>query len=235
MVIKRGAKIIQKNDTKIKPKAEPKLPIKEESSYARIKREREEREAREEAKLKQQKSDAIEEKKRKAVIIRKYLTKLDEQIKEKNLNYFWTFPDRSGFKKIGKGLGYEKMQKLIQKDIDKYSNRQIMYFSIRLMHNKSDTSTHREYDTWLLVDTLAFKINSKGDLKADGGCHYVWKDEDFQLTKFSFKLLETIMYPVSEHKLKCISLMGYPLSFVIDKLKKEGVSFKDVLSPLAYV
>ena len=206
-----------------------------ESNYARIKREREEKEEKEADKLKQQQLDAIEEKKRKAVIIRKYLTKLDEQIKEKDLNYFWTFPDRSGFKKIGKGFSYEKMQKLVQKDIDKYANRQIMYFSIRLEHKSADTSTHRKYDTWILVDTLTFKINSKGEFKADGGCHYVWKDDDFKLTKFSFKLLETIMHPIAEHKLKCISLMGFPLSWVIDRLKKEGVDFSDVLSPLAKI
>jgi hypothetical protein len=221
MVIKRG-----KNK-------ESHHQIKEESDYARMSREYDEKRAKEAARKKQKEIDAIEEEKRKAVIIRKYLTKLDIQIKEKNLYDFWTFPDRSGFKKIGKGFGYEQMQKLVQKDINKYANRQIMLYQIRLEHNESDTSTHRKYGTWLLVDTVVFKINSKGEFESDGGCHYVWRDEDFKLTKFSFKLLETIMHPITDHKLNCVSLMGYPLTNIIKRLEKLGIDFSDVLNPLA--
>jgi hypothetical protein len=57
----------------------------------------------------------LAEKKRMANIIRPYLTKLEAQIKEKQLYKFWTFSDRSGFKKFYATM--KEIKQLVKSDI----------------------------------------------------------------------------------------------------------------------
>jgi hypothetical protein len=232
--------MVIKKDIVIKKKVViPKNRINEtndaEDPFVKRRRERREKEAIELANKKQAEKDALKEKNRKEVIIRAHLDKLEAKIREKDLLQFWAFPDRAGFIKIGKNYGCAQMMKLMNKDLSKYVNRKIVLFSIKFEHNKPDTSTHREFDTWLRVDNLTFKVNPKGELKADGSCHYIWKTNDFKLTKFSFKLLETIMYPIADRVFSCTSMMGFPVSYVVRELKRKKINFDDVLKPLAGV
>jgi hypothetical protein len=205
----------------------------EEDPYHKIRRERREKEARELADKKQAEKDALKEKKRAEKVIKSYLDKLEVQIKEKNLLNFWSFPDVKGFKKIWNFYNYKQIDKVIQDDLDKYANRQVMRFHITFSQNESVTSLARTNGNWFTVHMMLFEINNKGDIKNTNSCHYAWRNGDFKITKFSFKLLETIMYPIANHIHGCASILGIPLWNVIEQLQLKGVDFTDVLKPLA--
>jgi hypothetical protein len=192
-----------------------------------------EKEARELADKKQAEKDALKEKKRAEKVIKSYLDKLEVQIKEKNLLSFWVFPDVKGFKKIGNRFNYKKISKLIQDDLDKYANRQIVQFQLLFQQNEDVMTIHRKVGNWFLVEMMLYEIDDKGILKNTSGCHYAWRNGDFKITKFSFKLLETIMYPIANGVHSCVSILGIPLWNVIEQLQKKGVDFTDVLKPLA--
>ena len=206
---------------------------KTESAYERISREMDEKEARELADKKQAEKDALKEKKRAEKVIKSYLDKLEIQVKEKNLQNFWSFPDVKGFKKIWNKYSYKQIDKVIQDDLNKYSNRQVMRFHITFSQNESVTSLARKNGNWFTVEMMLYEIDDKGILKNTSGCHYAWRNGDFKITKFSFKLLETIMYPIANHVHSCVSILGIPLWNVIEQLQKKGVDFTDVLKPLA--
>jgi hypothetical protein len=61
----------------------------------------------------------------------------------------------------------------------------------------------------------------------------MWTNEDFAITKFSFKLIEAIMYPISKKAIKCPSICGVHISYVIKELKKKGYNLDEFLNPLA--
>lgn len=215
------------------PKKNKVTQSKTESAYERIKRERIEKEAKDLADKKQAEKDAIKEKKRAEKVIIAYLDKLEAQIKEKNLLNFWSFPDVKGFKKIWNNYSYKQIDKVIQDDLNHYKNKQVMRFNIIFIHNDSKTSLARKNGNWFLISMMLFKIDDEGELENTSGCRFGWRDNDFKITKFSFKLLETIMYPVANHKHSCISILGIPLWNVIEQLQKKGIDFTDVLKPLA--
>lgn len=64
------------------------------------------------------------------------------------------------------------------------------------------------------------------------GCDMAWKLDDFKTTKFSFKLLEIIYREVESKRKICPSLLGIPLTRIIEDLKKRRVDFSDTLKPL---
>jgi hypothetical protein len=214
----------------------PEKLLNKENTLAKTIREYKEKEKREAEEKKQKEIDDKKENARKEEIIIPYLEKLDKQLNEKNLGSFWTFPDRSSFKKINGS--FEKIEKMVKKDLDKYANRQIAYFAIRSFHKSKKDSLLRQYGTLLGVKMSIFHIDSEGNLDGDHkptGCDYMWTDEDFKTTKFSFKLLERLMHPVAEHKIKCTSIFGFHISFIIKKMERLGVDFSDILNPLANV
>jgi hypothetical protein len=214
----------------------PEKILNKENTLAKTIREYKEKEKREAEEKKQKEIDDKKEKARKAGVIYPYLEKLDKQLDEKNIGDFWTFPDRSGFKKINGS--FEKIEKMVKKDLDKYANRQIAYFTIYSFHKSKETGMHRKAGIWLGVTMAIFHIDKNGNLRGANqptGCDYMWTDEDFKTTKFSFKLLERLMHPVAEHKIKCTSIFGFHISFIIKKMEKLGVDFSDILNPLANV
>lgn len=163
-------------------------------------------------------------------VISEYIAKLVATLDEKDLFNFWTFADRSGFKKI-KNTSFEKMQKKMKKDIDLYKNRQICEIKI-YSHDNAD-----QFGTWLYVGiwviTTDNEANMKGKSVKSNGCDFMWKEEAFKVTKFSFKLLEAIIRPIADNVHSCNSFTGLPILDVIDKLKKKGVDLSEHLHPLA--
>ncbi len=229
MVIKREKKEILK---------EVKKNIPYEDSYDKFKRERREKEVQEINDKKQKELDAAKELERKEDIIFPYLDNLVDQISEKKSWTFWAFPDRTGFKRY-KHLSPKEMQKMINEDIDKYKNRNIVYFQMCPYHRAKKDSFHRSLGTLFYVNIVCRTIDNDGNLtkndKRAWGCTFVWQAEDFKTTKFSFKLLETIMYPIAAKKKICYSLGGTSITTIIRDLEKKKFDFSDVLNPLAGV
>ena len=211
------------------------IKIKKESSLQKTRRMRLEKEAKEIQDKKDKAKADLEEKMRRAEIIRPYLTKLEAKIKEKNLYKFWTFTDRSGFKKIHASM--KEIKQLVKSDIERFKRRKIAAFTISFYHNDAENTLHRSLDIWLGVSFTVYEMDN--DCRMDNpkyramGGHYIWKTEDFKTTKFSFKLLEEIMRPVVDEKYDCTSLMGFRVTEVIKDLKKIKVNLSDILNPLA--
>jgi hypothetical protein len=205
---------------------------KEESVLTRVSKEQDEIKKQKEQKEKQKELDIIAEKELAIKLIVLNLVSLDKQLTEKNLWVFWVFPDRSGFKKIKET--FDKMQKFIYQDVDKYKNRKICKFSI-IDYYKDPKKFRDPSHYWLVVNMITYPIDDTGNLigkHANYSCTYAWKDNDFKTTKLTFKLLETIMHPIVEKKHKCASIFGIPIT-VIKHLEKKGINFSDALSPLA--
>ena len=220
----------------IKVKIAPKIIPKKEDIYDKISRENREKEAKEKFdKLEKENSDKLE-KERMLVIINKYLDSLDTQLTEKDSWEFWIFPDRSGFKKYkNKSLKY--MQKMVNKDVEQYKNRNIALINIKTLHGYENKDTfHSRAGIMLSVNISIFPIDKNGILNGKNnswGLDFTWHINDFSISKFSFKLLERILESVQTHKLFGTHLVGISLSHVINKLKKLKVNLDDVLKPLA--
>ena len=213
-------------------------PIKKESAFQKIVRERKEKEAKEASDAKQKIIDDAKEQKRMESIIFPYLDNLNEKLKEKNSFNFWIFPDRSGFKKM-KNYNRKKMQEFLYKEPEKYANRNVVEISIITFHRSEDTSKYsfKNMGTFLGVDISVNPIDKNGKMKDKGtwGGRLVWNAEDFKITKMSFKLLEKITEIIVDDHTLFASLVGIPIKRLFPSFKKQGYKFDDVLSPLAGV
>ena len=212
-----------------------KVSKKKEDVLEKIVRQRKEAEMRAAKKLKEKELAEIAEHKRLESIVYPYLDKLYKQLREKESMSFWTFPDRAGFKKL-KNMSFDDIQKMVKSDVKKYANRKICFISILTHHRSPKDSIIREHGILLNVIFTVFQMDDKcnlhGDIKTNG-CAIRWLDEDFKITKLTFKLLETIMHPIADFKHKCSDLIGFPLGKVIADLQRKGVDFTDVLTPLS--
>jgi hypothetical protein len=208
---------------------------KKESTFARVSREMDEAAAKKIQDAKQKKLADIAEEKRLEKLVIPYLDNLQDQIVEKDLLSFWTWVDEPGFKKI-KNMTFKDMKKFINKDIDKYKNRKIVDISILFHHHDKPTTSIRQAGYYLTVSISIFPVDKNGVLNGDDnawGADLAWTLQDFKTTKFSFKLIETILRPVGKRKMIFPSLLGFPITDVIEDLKKIRVNFDKVLTPLA--
>ena len=88
----------------------------------------------------------------------------------------------------------------------------------------------------IVINIAVFKIDVDGSFKDSWGCTFHWKNADFKTTKFSFKLIERILIPVSKKIKTCSSIAsGTSITSLIKDLEKKGINFDDVLNPLAGV
>lgn len=212
----------------------PKLS-KKESTFAKVSREMDEAAEKKIQDAKQKEIDKKAEVKRLEKLVIPYLDTLQDQIVEKGLLSFWTFTDEPGFKKI-KNMTFEDMQKFINKDIDKYKNKKVVDISILFHHHDKLSDPVRKVGYYLTIGISVFPIDKNGVLNGDDnawGADLAWRLEDFKTTKFSFKLIETILRPVGKRKAVFPSLLGFPITSIIEDLKKIKVNFDKVLVPLA--
>jgi hypothetical protein len=166
-------------------------------------------------------------------VIKQHLDKLDEKLGDDIT--FWTFPDLKGFKRIPmKSL--TQMQSYINKDVDKYKNRKVCEISIAFKHRSKDF-VKRDARIWLTASVLVLGIDDKGSLYSkknfNNMCAVRWEEDDFRVSKLSFKLLKEIMHLVADDKHQCVDIYGIPLTKVIADLQKKKIDLTDVLSPLA--
>ena len=167
-------------------------------------------------------------------VIKQHLDKLEEKLGDDVT--FWTFPDLKGFKRIHMNT-IEQMQAYINEDINKYKNRKICEISIAFRHRANRDSFLRQQGIWLTVSILVFGIDKDGNLQGkksfNNMCAIRWEEEDFRVSKLSFKLLNEIMHIVAEDKHKCIDIYGISLHKVVSDLKKKNIDISHVLQPLA--
>jgi hypothetical protein len=205
-----------------------------ESPFGKSMREMREKEVKDLQDKKEKEILALEEKKKNEDIIRIYLDKLQKQLRDKKLTVFHTFPDKPGFKKYTGGEA--TVEKLIAKNPTKYANKKIVIFNIMFHQNEKEDSFKRSAGSWLSVGMNVFCPNEKGKLRHREyivhSANYVWRIQDFKVTRFTFKLIEAIMYPVVNKKADYSSL-GVFLSFVISDLERRGFKMKEFLNPLA--
>ena len=205
-----------------------------ETPLAKIIRLRKEKEAKEIKDAKDKALAKIAEEKRLEKLVIPYLDKLQDQIVEKDLLSFWTFLDEPGFKKI-KYMSVDNMKKFISKDSERYKNGRVALISMSFHHHDKPNTTIRAAGYYFAVSISVFAIDKNGvldDSKA-WGADLAWGLEDFKTTKFSFKLIETILKPVGKRKATFASLLGFPITKVINDLKEIKVKFDKVLTPLA--
>ena len=166
-------------------------------------------------------------------VIKQHLDKLDEKLGEDIT--FWTFPDLKGFKRIPMKT-IEQMQSYINKYVEKYKNRKVCEISISFWHRSKDYVQRKER-IWLTASVLVMGIDDKGKLQGkknfNNMCAVRWEEEDFRVSKLSFKLLKEIMHIVADDKHKCIDIYGIPLTKVIADLQRKKIDLSSVLSPLA--
>jgi hypothetical protein len=205
-----------------------------ESPFGKFMREAKEQEIKDLQDKKEKEILALEEKKKNEDIIRIYLDKLQKQLRDKKLTVFHTFPDKPGFKKYTGGEAF--VENFVAKDPAKYANQKIAVFNILFHQNKED-SINRSVGNWLTVAMNVFCPNEKGKMRHREyivhSANYVWRIQDFKITRFTFKLIEAIMHPVVNKKADYTSFSGLFLSFVISDLEKRGFKMKEFLNPLA--
>jgi hypothetical protein len=167
-------------------------------------------------------------------VIKQHLDKLKEKLDDGAR--FWTFPDLKGFKRIPMRT-IEEMQSYIKEDVDKYKNRKVCEISIATWHKAGRDSFLKQHGIWLTARVLVFGIDENGNLQGKNNfnnvCSIRWEEEDFRVSKLTFKLLNEIMHLVAESKHKCVDIYGISLHKVIADLKKKNIDLSDVLSPLA--
>ena len=225
----------------IKVKIAPKLiPTKKvvESTLQRVSREMDEKEAKKIKDEKDKIKDDQNEKKRQAVIIRPYLDNLRAQIQEKDIQDFWTFTDRKGFKKFR--ATYGEVKQLLKSDKKRFQNRRIAYLTIAFHQDEKETTMHRKNDIWLGVSFCIWQVDEDCNMTnptfPSTGGHVCWKSDDFKTTKFSLKLIEKIMNIVNDNKAAYTSLLGLPITWIVDDLKtKKKIDISKYLNPLADV
>ena len=222
---------------KIAPKKIPtkKTTFKEESGYAKIKREgREQREAVINKEKEKVLANKMEEERLEKIVI-PHLDKLEKQLREKKTQTFWTFPDRAGFKKI-KSATFNQIQDMVKLDKKRYANRKICLVEISFLQNSKITDIYRKDGILLIASLSVFHMDDNCLLNGKNkstGATFNWRLEDFKLTKLTYKLLETIMYPVVNEIHHSASLSGIPLKVIIKSLEKKGIDFSDVLVRLS--
>lgn len=175
--------------------------------------------------IKKEKSEEEKDK-----VIGKYIAKLEDALREKKQFSFWVFPNTPGFKKVTE-VSFDMMQKVFKQDVEKYANTQICHFKISTRKAKDKYGTWISVTIWVITSDK--DANIRGNKIKDNGCTFKWDSDDFKTTKFSFKLLEAMMHVVAENKHSCGSLLGFPITWVLNEMKKKKINLDDYLSPLS--
>lgn len=173
--------------------------------------------------------------------IMEYMEKVDEFIQEKKLYNFWVFPDEKGFKNRITDMNSKDIKQMIKKDLDKYKGRIVCQLTMRTNHKdpsslpmKAETPHGEKIPIYMHGQIMVFKILDDGNIKElpKTGVVFGWRKEDFEVTKFSLKLLERLVRITASKKYSCAMIFGCPISYIVKELRKKKIEIDDVLSPL---
>jgi hypothetical protein len=161
-----------------------------------------------------------------------HLNDISKKLKEHKLFSFWYFPDQKGFKNKLNKMGYEDVEKMVKKDISNYKNRLITQIRICTMHGDT-TGFAAQYGVLLTASANTYKIEENGKLTdIEYAIKIRWNEDDFKVSKLTFKLLERMMRISAAKKYKCVETFGCKLTEIVSDLKKKKLPIKDVLEPL---
>jgi hypothetical protein len=234
-MVTKGDKKVSKS-TKIKKSQE----VLEEDDFDRRWREREEKRKRDAQAIEDKKIAEKKEKEMSDKVIIDYLDKLEAHLEEKKSVHWWTQVDKSGFKRfVSKD---EKIIKMVNKEPEKYIDKQFAEYIVFFHQNEKPDSIHRSSGVWMHVTIRIYNIKkdtkkeNKLTIAISNDYSMTWKSEDFKITKFSFKLMEKFLRPLAEKKFSRNTIFGTPINSTIKTVEKyANVDFSDCLNPLAGV
>lgn len=164
-------------------------------------------------------------------VIKKYMEKIDSKIKENKLESFWIFPETGFTKKYRKT--FTEIEKMTKKSPEKYSGKTILDIRLMTLHNDYESIPGKK-GAWLVVDISAFPINKIGEMINDDswGIGIQWKEEDFKIGKFTFKMLEHLADIMYKKKLEITGSFGMRFKSFLKQLKLEKINIDSYLTPL---
>lgn len=164
-------------------------------------------------------------------VIKKYMEKIDSKIKENKLESFWIFPETGFTKKYRKT--FTEIEKMTKKSPEKYSGKTILDIKLMTLHNDYESIPGKK-GAWLVVDISAFPIGEKGELlnREGWGIGIQWKEEDFKIGKFTFKMLEHLADIMYKKKLEITGSFGMRFKSFLKELKSEKINIDSYLTPL---
>ena len=209
-----------------------------ESTFSMLQRERKEKEA--SAKLEQEKEMAIAKKEyeHKCKIVYNYMEKLDKKLKETIGDGFFVWIDDPKLTKFK--ISEDKIEKMAKNDPAKYADRSFAYFHFATYHDTHGKEKQLLIadDAWIKCSISICTLKKNGKIDRDGcrGANWIWRTDDFKITKFTYKFLYYVMQIIAADYYSFMQLGGVGLDNMINKMKKNGVKFpKGVLQPLAGV
>lgn len=162
-------------------------------------------------------------------IVKTYIENLDKQLKEKDLYSFCVFPEQGFKNKMREDI--KDIKKLIKKEAGKHDH--LVCILINPLHNRRESISGKA-GVWLFASINVIPIDEKGELLSKKGWNtdMHWKVDDFKITKFSLKLLETLMKHVIKKKLGIAGVFGVPFNELVKRLGYKDVDISSVFTPL---
>jgi len=207
-----------------------------ESTFARLQREREEQKAKEKIEQEKAAKEAEKEYNRKCKIVYNYMEKVDKKLKDTIGRGFTVWVDDPKFTKFH--MVTEDIEEITTKDPEKYAGRKFANIYINSFHKTHGKEKQFLFDkdAWATCSISVFKINKDGTInrKSGGGmANWVWTTDDFKITKITYKFIKFVMHVIDKGYYDFAFLGGVGLNFMINGMKEKGVRFDNVLEPLA--
>lgn len=162
-------------------------------------------------------------------IVKEYIESLAAQLKEKKLFSFCVFPEQGFKNKMREST--EELKKLTKKEAGKHEY--IVCININTLNDQRNSILGKA-GGWLYASINVVPLDKDGKWISNKsfGVDMHWKVDDFKITKFSLKLLETLMKHAIKKKLKIAGTFGVPFSELIEELEYEKINISSVFTPL---
>lgn len=162
-------------------------------------------------------------------IVKEYIENLSAQLKEKKLFSFCVFPEQGFKNKMREGI--KEIKKISKQEAGKHEH--LVCFTINTLHDSRDSILGKA-GGWLFASIKVIPIDKNGELLSRKGWNTSmhWKVDDFKITKFSLKLLETLMKHVVAKKLEIADVFGVPFNELIEELEYKKIDISSVFTPL---
>ncbi len=162
-------------------------------------------------------------------VVKEYIESLDKQLKEKKLFSFCVFPEQGFKNKMREST--EELKKLTKKEAGKHEY--IACIKINTLNDQRDSILGKA-GGWLYASINVIPIDKDGKWLSKKGwnTNMHWKVDDFKITKFSLKLLETLMQYVIRKKLEIAGTFGVPFNELVEELGYKKIDISSIFTPL---
>lgn len=161
-----------------------------------------------------------------------YLSELFNKCDRKEIYCFWVLTGMPKFKRITVG-DKNDVKDIINKDINKYKNTYLCDICIKVFDINSDENYMNVADNRILISVsiCMYFIDNKGSISNDmRSIVLYWTFQDFDLTTFSYKLLEGIINILKSDK--TIKDGSYTISKFLLMLVKKNYVVNDLITEL---